>query len=197
MENFEVFPSQQLGYLGKSTTSRQIDKCNFQILGLGTRSNNKLKLHVPSQSTIGLASKTRLLKSLDKGALCLGHPFRAELPGYFLLEITAGRGAWKPRSLSFSSALQSQLTAQGTIWWTILCLFLSLEENRRTPENTNPTPEELQSWLHGRILRLTEHIDGAQLLRISLELWPGNSRKSKDWTKKWTKSALQISSQVT
>lgn len=95
MENFEVFPSQQLGYLGKSTTSRQIDKCNFQILGLGTRSNNKLKLHVPSQSTIGLASKTRLLKSLDKGALCLGHPFRAELPGYFLLEITAGRGAWK------------------------------------------------------------------------------------------------------
>jgi len=81
MEIFEVSPSQQLGYQGKSTTSRQIDKRNFQILCLGTRSNNKEKLCFPSQSTIGLASKTRLLKTIDKEVLRLGHPFRSELPG--------------------------------------------------------------------------------------------------------------------
>lgn len=128
-----MFPSQQLGYLGKSTTSRQIDKCNFQILCLGTRRNNKEKLPVPSQSTIGLASKTRLLKSLDKGALCLGHPFRSELPGYFFAGNHCRQRNLKTKISSVFFCTLISAHTQGSMM--DLCLFLSLEENR-TPENT-------------------------------------------------------------
>jgi len=45
-------------------------------------------------------------------------------------------------------------------------------------------------------LRLIGHFDaGTHLFRTSLELWTGNSREAKVWTKKWSKRALQISPQ--
>lgn len=140
-----MFPSQQLGYLGKSTTSRQIDKCNFQILCLGTRSNNKEKLHVPSQSTIGLASKTRLLKSLDKAALCLGHTFRAELPGYFF----AGNHC-RQRSLETkisSIFFCAPTSAHSTRHYDGQCCacFCLLKKTERLLKIQNPTTEEMQA----------------------------------------------------
>lgn len=139
MENFEVFPSQQLGYLGSSTTSRQIDKCNFQILCLGTSSNNKEKLHVPGQSTIGLASKTRLLKSLDKGALCLGHPFTSELPEYFF----AGNHC-RQRSLKAKISAHSTRHYDGQCWASVSVSWRKQKDGNAKPHSRRDT--WLMAW---------------------------------------------------
>lgn len=128
MEIFEVFPSQQLGYQGRSRTSRQIDKHNFQTLCLGTRS--KEKLHFPSHSTIGLASKTRLLKSIDKEVLCLGHPLRhlsyQDSVSWKSLQ-TEETESQDLLGFLLRSDLSSQVVALGSMTDNTVPLFLSLE----------------------------------------------------------------------
>lgn len=124
-----MFPSQQLGYQGRSTTSRQIDKCNFQILCLGTRSNNKEKLHFPSQSTIGLASKTSLLKSIDKEVFCLSHPLDLSYQDSVSWKSLQTEDTESQDLLGFllHSDLSSQVVVLGSMTDNAVPLFLPLE----------------------------------------------------------------------